>query len=381
MSDQEAIDRRWLDAAARLAMPALGTTGPSPTVGAVLVDPKTNLMLGRAVTPGRGATQAESLAIADAEGPTQGSTLYLTLEPAAQDAMLAPVIGQIVEAGIARVVVGELDPEGEQAGKGLKDLADSGIETLHLPHEPSHLVNEGFAMRVTKGRPFVTLKITVSVDGKVGHAQQGQLPPIGVEAQRFVERERAAADAVMSGIARAEIEDNDLSVHLEGLTERNALRVVLAGNRDINPEMDIFFRPGGAPILVVTSPDRPVSLRRGIEVVEIEGRRGHPDLRQVLSLLADRGINRVFVEAGARVAETFIAHELIDRLFVIDSAVEVGRFGIPAALLGRFQDRITAARYSEVDRFVLGEDNVRVFVRGQDLQLPGKPRDTAALSS
>jgi diaminohydroxyphosphoribosylaminopyrimidine deaminase/5-amino-6-(5-phosphoribosylamino)uracil reductase len=209
----------------------------------------------------------------------------------------------------------------------------------------------------------VTLKITLSADGMVGHAAPGGSDLLGVEALRWVDRERAAADAVLSGAARAEIENNDLRTHLPGLEARGALRVILAGSRDPATDIDLFRVVSGAPILVITTVGRSLALRPGIEVVEIEERRGHPDLRQVLELLARRGINRVFVEAGARLAESFIAGELVDRLQLIDVAGEIGRAGVPAALLGSFENRIAAARFSEVDRRVLGEDKVRTFER------------------
>ena len=115
--------------------------------------------------------------------------------------------------------------------------------------------------------------------------------------------------------------------------------------------------------MVVTTPERALSLRPGIEVVAVEGRHGRPDLRTALGVLAERGVNRLFVEAGAKLAESFIAGELIDRLCLLDSPVELGRAGVPAALLGRFEDRIQAARFSEVDRRMLGEDKVRTLTR------------------
>ena len=363
MTDPESSDRRWLDAAARLATPALGSTGQSPTVGAIVVDPARQLVLGRAVTPSRGAEQAELLALADTKGLTEGRTLYVTLEPAAHYTAFPPATDPIIAAGIARVVVGALDPDRALAGEGLRTLADAGIEMVHLPHEPSRLLNEGYATRITKGRPFVSLKIALSRDGMAGYGKPGEPLPFGAEAQRFVARERASADAVMSGAARAEIEDNDLRVHLGGLEGRAGLRVVLAGTRDLDQRIELFAAVSGIPILVVTTPDRPLTLRPGVEVVAIEGRRGHPELRHVLALLGERGINRLFVESGARLAESFIAGELVDRLYVIDAAREIGRSGIPAALLGRFDDRIAAARFSEVDRRLLGEDNVRTFER------------------
>ncbi|MEO8757234.1 MAG: bifunctional diaminohydroxyphosphoribosylaminopyrimidine deaminase/5-amino-6-(5-phosphoribosylamino)uracil reductase RibD [Devosia sp.] len=363
MTESRFTDLRWLDVAARLATPALGTTGRSPAVGAIVVDSLRQLMFGRAVTPPRGTAQAELLALAEAKGLTDGRTLYLTLEPAAHYTTLAPVTQPIIDAGITRVVIGALDPDPQYAGEGLQALGDAGIETLELAHEPSRLLNEGYVTRVSKGRPFVTLKLTLSADGMVGQNRPGQSVLLGAEALRFIERERAAADAVMSGAARAEIEDNDLLVHLDGLGGLGALRIILAGAREIDLKRELFAAVSGVPIVVFTTAERPLSLRPGIEIVVVEGRHGRPDLRQVLTNLADRGINRLFVEAGAKLAESFIAGEAIDRMHIIDAPAEIGRSGVPAAVLGRFDDRIAAARFSTVDQRSLGEDKVRTLER------------------
>ena len=357
MSGAAASDLRWLDAATRLALPALGTTGPIPPVGAIVADPASMQLVGQAVTQHRGAGQAELLALADADGLTAGRTLYLSLEPPAASATA------IAEAGIFRVVVAQLDPDPALAGAGLRALGGRNIEAAHVPFDPAHALIEGYATRLAKNRPFISLKITVSVDGMVGNAQPGGPPPIGIEAARFIDRERAASDAVLSGVARAEVEDNDLRPHLPGLDAHMPLRVILAGNREVNPSLRVFAEGEGGPLLVFTTPEHPVSLPKPINVVPVEGRRGHPDLRKVVSLLATGGVNRLLVEAGARLAESFISAELIDRLYLIDSAVNVGRFGVPAALLGRFLERIAVARYSEVDHLVLGDDKLRIFER------------------
>jgi diaminohydroxyphosphoribosylaminopyrimidine deaminase/5-amino-6-(5-phosphoribosylamino)uracil reductase len=361
--ERESGDRRWLDAAARLATPALGSAGAGPTVGALVVDEPRQLLFGRGVTPPRGVTSAEHIALNEARGLTEGRTLYITLEPAARYTSFAPITNTIVASGIGRVVIGALDPDPEQAGAGLRALAEAGIETAFYEHAPSQALNEGYATRVTRGRPFVTLKLTLTADAMVGRGEAGGEPILGAEALRFVERERAAADAVLSGAARAELEDNDLRVHLDGLEARAGLRVIVAGSRDLDLRRDLFAAVTGVPIMVVTTPERALSLRPGIEVVAVEGRHGRPDLRTALGVLAERGVNRLFVEAGAKLAESFIAGELIDRLYILDSPVELGRAGVPAALLGRFEDRIQAARFSEVDRRMLGEDKVRTLTR------------------
>jgi diaminohydroxyphosphoribosylaminopyrimidine deaminase/5-amino-6-(5-phosphoribosylamino)uracil reductase len=358
-----ATDRRWLDAAARLATTALGSTGPSPAVGALVVDADRQLVFGRAVTPPRGSAPAELLALSEARGMTEGRTLYVTLEPAAHYTSHSPVTDAILDCGIGRVVAGILDPDPQRAGQGLAALAEAGLDTLHLDHAPSRLLHEGYATRVTRGRPFVTLKLSLSADGMVGHAAPGGDTLLGAEALRFIERERAAADAILSGAARAEIEDNDLRIHLDGLEGRGALRVILAGTRDIDVSRELFAAVSGIPILVFTTTERPLTLRPGIEVVAVEGRHGRPDLRRVLAILGERGVNRLFVEAGAKLAESFIAGELVDRVHIIDTPAELGRSGVPAALLGRFDDRIAAARFSQVDRRALGEDWVRTLQR------------------
>ncbi|HVY50844.1 MAG TPA: dihydrofolate reductase family protein, partial [Devosia sp.] len=220
MTESYSTDLRWLDAAARLALPVLGTTGVSPAVGAIVVDPERQAMVGRASTPPRGGAQAELLALSDAEGLTHGRTLYVTMEPAAHYTTLAPVTRAIADAGIARVVTGLLNPDPEHSGRGLAALSEAGVDTLCLDHAPSRALSEGYVFRLARGRPFVTLKVALSADGMVGYADPGHDPPLGPEALRFIERERAAADAVMAGAARAEIEDNDLLVHLEGLGGR-----------------------------------------------------------------------------------------------------------------------------------------------------------------
>ena len=126
-------------------------------------------------------------------------------------------------------------------------LAEAGIETALYANEASRLLNEGYATRIAKGRPFVALKLTLTADAMVGYNTSGSEPIVGAEALRFIERERAAADAVLSGAARAEIEDNDLRVHLEGLEGRAGLRVILAGARDLDLRRDLFAAVSGVP--------------------------------------------------------------------------------------------------------------------------------------
>lgn len=334
----------------------LGATGAAPTGGVLIVDPESGRLLGRGATAFRGEEQAELVALHDTANAA-GATLYTTLEPSIRRA------AAIVDAGIQRVVIGALQPARDDAGQGLRALLELGIDALHIPNAASELLNEGPATKANKGRPHVTMKVMLTADGMAGYNEAGHQLPLGVEALRWIDRERAAADAVLSGAARIEIENNDLRPHLPGLDDRAALRVVLTGSRGLSLGADLFTQVSGFPIIVAVSEERELQLRTGIEVVRIEGRRGRPDPRKLLEWLGRRGVNRIFVEAGGRLAESFIAGELVDRLHVIDAATPLGRAGIPAATLGSLADRIAAARFSEVDRRLLGEDKVRTFER------------------
>lgn len=360
MTADRSADLRWLDAAARLASPFLGTSGTGPTVGALIVDEARRLVFGRGVTTAGGAVAAETQALAEARELAKGRTLYVTMEPSAGP---TPVMDAIAKAGPARVVVGMLDPHKRLAGVGIKLFNQAGIAATHLEHAPSVALNEGYAMRVRNRRPFVTLELTMSADGMLGHRQPGAPSIVGETASRWLERDRAASDAILTGVSRAARAGGNLTVQIEGLHMQPHLRVLLVGAGPLPADLELFTTLSGYPTLAISVPDREIALGERIEHVTVEGRRGRPSLRAVMALLAERGINRLLVEAGAQLADAFIAADLVDRLIVVDAAQQVGRGGVPAAVMGRFEDRIAAARFSEVDRRALGEDKVRTFQR------------------
>ena len=353
-------DIRWLDAAARLASPHLGTSGAGPTVGALIVDEARRLVFGRGVTSAGGAVAAETLALGEARELAKGRTLYVTIEPSAGP---TPVMDAIAKAGPARVVVGMLDPHKRLAGVGIKLFNQAGIVATHLEHAPSVALNEGYTMRVRNRRPFVTLALTMSADGMLGHRQPGGPALLADTAMHWIERERAASDAILTGVSRAARMGGDLTVRLDGLHTHPHLRVLLIGAGPVPDDLELFATLSGYPTLAISAPERAIALGDRVEHVTVEGRRGRPGLRAVMALLAECGINRLMVEAGAQLADAFIAAELVDRLIVVDSSQDIGRGGVPAAVMGRFEDRIAAARFSEVDRRALGEDKVRTFQR------------------
>lgn len=364
MSDVTAQDRRWLDAAARLARPYLGTTAENPTVGAIIIDEDLQLLFGRAVTAKGGRPHAETQAIAEARSSARGRTLYVTLEPCDHWGRTPPCADAVIQAGIRRVVVGLLDPDPRTAGAGIERLRQAGIDVaLAQDHQPSLLLHEGHIARKTRGMPFVTAKLAVSKDGMIGLPDQGNVPITGEEARRWTHMERALSDAVMVGARTAQVDDPQLTVRLKGLEHRSHTRVILAGSRPFDTSLNLIDGVSGYPTMIIAETGRAFEVPPEVQVIEVEGRNGRPNLRKALAALSERGIGRLMVEGGAKLTEALIAAELIDRFHLLTGTTTVGRKGVPATILGGIDGRLRAAGFIEVDRRALGADMLRTFER------------------
>ncbi|RYE88078.1 MAG: riboflavin biosynthesis protein RibD, partial [Hyphomicrobiales bacterium] len=167
MSQASGLDRRWLDAAARLARAAIGASPGHSAAAAIIIDEELQLVFGRGVT-GRAVPFAEPHAVDEARASARGRTLYTTLEPTAEWGRTPPSTEAIVKAGLGRIVIGTLNPDKLQAGQGVARLRAAGIDVVVAEHGPSKDLYESERMSFRKGRPFVTGKLIVSKDGAVG---------------------------------------------------------------------------------------------------------------------------------------------------------------------------------------------------------------------
>lgn len=363
MSKVSAQDWRWLDAAARLARPYLGTTAENPTVGAIIIDEDLQLVFGRAVTAKGGRPHAETQAIAEARSSARGRTLYVTLEPCNHWGRTPPCADAVIQAGIKRVVIGLLDPDPRTAGAGIHRLQQAGVDVALADHPASRLLHEAHIARKTRGMPFVTAKLAVSRDGMIGLPDQGNVPITGEEARRWTHMERALSDAVMVGARTAQIDDPQLTVRLKGLEHRSHIRVILAGARPFDTSLNLIDGVSGYPTVIVAETGRHFDVPQQVQVLEVEGKNGRPNLRKALAALSERGIGRLMVEGGAKLTEALIAGELIDRFHLLTGTTTIGRKGVPATLLGGLDGRLRAAGFAEVDRRALGSDMLRTFER------------------
>lgn len=334
-------DLRWLDAAARLALPFRGTTAENPTVGALVVSPDGRL-LGRGVTARGGRPHAEPQAIAMAGREARGATLYVTLEPCAHWGRTPPCADAVAEAGLARVVIGLVDPDPRTIGDGIGRMRQGGLAVdLAEDHAPSRRLHEGHVSRTVRGRPFVTLKLAVSSDGMIGRRGAGNVQISGASAWRWTHMQRALCDAVMVGAGTARVDRPRLSVRLAGLEDRKPLRVILAGRTPV-PEDVIRI---GSEI--------------GQETAVIDG----SDLPSALSGLSARGVASLLVEGGAALSDALLDAGLVDRVHIVESSIEIGESGVPATVHTSLPQRLYELGFVHVAAHALGCDRLRTFER------------------
>lgn len=360
MSGLSAEDRRWLDAAVRYAAPFAGTTADNPAVAALVVDPRMQVLVARAVTAKGGRPHAEAEAIAKAGFEAAGCTLYVTLEPCHHWGRTPPCVDAIIRAGIMRVVIGATDPK--SAGGSVAQLESAGIETVLARHAPSQALHAGHILRHTANRPFVTAALAVSADGMIGRKGEGRAPVDGL-ARTWIEMLRSRSDAVLVGAATARADNPALTVTLPGLPGRTPLRIVLAGASGVDRKVNLIGGFSGYRTVIIAETSAPIDAPVSVETVRVAGKAGRPDLATTLTTLAERHIQNLLVEPGQRLAAALLEADLVDRFALITRAETIGADGVPASADGPIADVLAAAGLIETGGQALGDDHLTLYER------------------
>ncbi len=361
-------DLRWMNAALNLGERSLGLAAPNPAVGAILVND--GAVVGRGVTAPGGRPHAERIAIARAGEAARGATLYVTLEPCSHFGKSPPCADAIVEAGIARVVSAIEDPNPRVAGQGHARLTAAGIAVTVGPGAAqARRDHRGHILRVTAGRPAVTLKLAETADGfAAGGAHDPRLRITGQIANLRVQIMRSTHEAIMVGVETALVDDPLLTVRLPGV-DRKPWRVVLDTRLRLPARSRLAASARDLPTLIIAGPDAPKDAAArladlGVEIQLVGAdAEGHVDLHEALRALAARGVTRVFSEGGPRVAARLIAERLADDVALITAEKPLGRPGLPSLAEGARATLFDPARYSLVDRADYGPDALRRFER------------------
>jgi diaminohydroxyphosphoribosylaminopyrimidine deaminase/5-amino-6-(5-phosphoribosylamino)uracil reductase len=304
-----------------------GRTAPNPHVGCLIV--RDDAVVGRGWTQPGGRPHAEAVALAEAGEAVRGATVYVTLEPCAHDSARGPACTKsLVEAAPARVVIAAGDPDPRTNGTGIARLRAAGmtVETRVCAAEAEASM-AGFFSRVRRGRPFLTLKLALSIDGRIALASGESQWITGEDARAHAHLERARADMILVGRGTYEADTPRLDVRLEGLEDRSPRRALLTG--------------GDAP--------------EGW--MKLEG-------PQDVAALAD--VNDLLVEGGAGAATAFLAADLVDRLLVYRAPILIGEGRAAVGDLGLAALADAHGRWRQTDSRALGEDRLDVYDRIRD---------------
>lgn len=360
-----------MGAALTLARRGLGAVWPNPAVGCVIV--RDGRVVGRGWTQPGGRPHAETEALRRAGDAARGATAYVTLEPCCHWGRTPPCAEALIAAGLGRVVIAIEDPDPRVAGGGINCLRKAGIavETGLCAAEASE-INAGFFQRVRLGRSLVTMKLATSLDGRIATAAGESRWITGPAARERTHLLRATHDAVLIGTGTALADDPQLTCRLPGLASRSPVRVVLDRQLRLPTASRLFAEARQVPTWVVTTADaelgRQEQLRAlGVEIVAAAiGVAGAIDLADALAHLGARGLTRVLVEGGGRLAASLLRQDLVDRLVWLHAPLLLGGDGIPAVTaLGR-------ARLSEMPAFEpvsvepVGPDLLSSFRRRRD---------------
>ena len=322
-----ASDHAMMARALRLAERAAFTTRPNPMVGCVIA--QGDEVVGEGWHQRKGGPHAEVFALQAAGKRARGATAYVTLEPCAHTGSTGPCADALIAAGVARVVAAMRDPFPQVDGAGFDRLRAAGVVVeCGLMEAQARELNRGFLSRVERGRPWLRVKLAMSLDGRTAMASGDSKWISGDAARRDVHQWRARSGAILTGAGTVLADDPQLTVRLEqGVDYVPPLRVVL------DPGLATVargrVREGDAPTLYLHAPDTKPPREMRIEHIAVPVQGGRFDLDAVLKLLAARGINEVQLEAGATLAGAFLSAGLVDELLLYIAPVLLGERARP----------------------------------------------------
>jgi diaminohydroxyphosphoribosylaminopyrimidine deaminase/5-amino-6-(5-phosphoribosylamino)uracil reductase len=303
-----AFDRAMMARALALAGKGLYTTTPNPRVGCVVAHGER--VVGEGWHEKAGAPHAEALALEIAGAEAAGATVYLNLEPCNHHGRTPPCVDLILSKKVKRVVAAMLDPNPEAAHGGAK-LAAAGVAFEHgLLEAEARELNVGFVSRVTRGRPWVRMKIAATLDGRTALADGRSQWITGPEARKDGHRWRARACAILTGIGTVKADDPRLTVR-EVATPRQPLRVVVDSRLEIRHDAKVL-EGGGALIFTAIDADRPLNA----ETHRLPNPHGKVELPEMLNELARRGVNELHVEAGFRLNGSLVREGCVDEFLI-----------------------------------------------------------------
>jgi len=352
--------------ALRLAERGRGITSPNPPVGAVVV--RGGRVIAEGWHRGPGSAHAEIEALDAAGESASGATLYVTLAPCTREGRTPACLPRVLESGVSHVVVGTVDPNPDEGDGSVSALRAAGVDvTVGVLEDDARALVGGFSKWITTGHPLVTLKIAMSLDGRVAAADGSSRWVTGPGARRDAHRMRSWSGAVVVGVGTVVADNPQLTCRLRGHAGSQPLRVVL--DSTARTPLDAAVLDGTAPTLIAVSPkatdEAVAALRaRGADVLSFPLCDGRVDPAAVLGELGRRQVTDVLVEGGPSVSGDFAGRGLLDRYVFYLAPKMLGHLGLNA-VAGLVVTNISEAR----ELTITGVHRV-----GADIKVEARPR-------
>lgn len=321
-------DQKYLKLCFELAKKGAGTVSPNPLVGAIIV--KDNKIISQEFHSKFGEAHAEAKAISNTKEELKGATIYCNLEPCCHtNKKTPPCVPKIIESGISKVVISNVDPNPYVAGNGIKQLKEAGIEVVSkcIEKEGKEL-NKFFFKYIQTGLPYITIKIAQSIDSKISAVEGIQTWLTGEESQSFVHSQRAIYDAVLIGANTIRVDNPHLTVRL--VNGRNPKRVIIDGNLSSPIESTVFNDGHRESTLVFTkinSNIEKISLlkEKGVKVFQMESNRDSKiKLLEILKILGNEQISSLLIEGGGEMFSKFVENNLYDEIIILKAPILLG---------------------------------------------------------
>ncbi len=360
-----AVDHQWMSEALAQAQKALYLSNPNPRVGCVIV--RDGKVIGSGFTQAVGMAHAEVQALANAKtlgNDVAGSTIYVTLEPCSHTGRTPPCVDALIAAKPAKVIVAMSDPNPLVAGKGLEKLRAAGIEVeCGLLESEAQALNRGFISRMTRGLPWVRMKIAASLDGKTA-LPDGQSQWItGPLARADGHHWRAQACAIVTGVGTVKEDDPSLNVR-DVDTQRQPVRIIIDSKLDTPPTAKILQNPDQSGVMIICASLDSAEMQaktkifegRGIEVIAMANAFGKVDLPALFSYLAkEREMNEIHIESGFKLNGSMLREDCVDELLLYYAPFLMGE-GIGMANAGLMNSFSNRQNWQIIDQALFGPD-------------------------
>jgi diaminohydroxyphosphoribosylaminopyrimidine deaminase / 5-amino-6-(5-phosphoribosylamino)uracil reductase len=335
----------YMEQAIALAKLASGQVSPNPAVGAVIV--KDGEIVGQGYTHPPGSSHAEIIALKEAWEQAKDAVMYVTLEPCCHYGRTPPCTEAVISSGIKEVHMAMIDPNEKVSGKGLRELEQAGIKVFLGEHaEEAGEIIEAYVKFITTGKPFVTAKFAMSLDGKIATKNGDSKWISGDESRRHVHFLRYTSDAIMVGVNTILADDPQLTSRCSfrgGIAKKQPLRVIVDTTGKTPTTARVFNEPGKVLLAVggkVSQSQKKAHIKLGAEILELSSRRGLIDLNELLMALGQKQITSVLVEGGAVLLGSLCDQNLIDKITVFVAPIIIGGEKARTAVGGKGVDKV-----------------------------------------